>query len=65
MFDGDTVFALALGERAERLADPDSAAVQTSMIGAAAATVLARAIVKAVRHASELHGIPAAGTETL
>jgi L-aminopeptidase/D-esterase-like protein len=65
MFDGDTVFALALGERAERLADPDSAAVQTSMIGAAAATVLARAIVKAVRHAGELHGIPAAGTETL
>jgi len=65
MFDGDTIFALALGERAEQLADPDSAAVQTSMIGAAAATVLARAIVKAVRHASELHGIPAAGTETL
>lgn len=61
MFDGDTVFALALGAREERLSDPDSAAVQTSMIGAAAATVLARAIVKAARHASELHGIPAAG----
>ena len=65
MFDGDTVFALALGERTEQLADLDSAAVQTSMIGAAAATVLARAIVKAIRHASELHGIPAASTETL
>lgn len=61
MFDGDTVFALALGARDERLGDPDSAAVQTSMIGAAGATVLARAIVKAARHAHELHGIPAAG----
>jgi L-aminopeptidase/D-esterase-like protein len=60
MFDGDTVFALALGARDERLSDPDSAAIQTSMIGATAATVLARAIVKAARHASELHGIPAA-----
>lgn len=64
MFDGDTVFALALGGREDRQSDPDSAAVQTSMIGAAAATVLARAIVKAARHASELHGIPAAGTES-
>jgi L-aminopeptidase/D-esterase-like protein len=62
MFDGDTVFALALGARADRQSDPDSAAVQTSMIGAAAASVLARAIVKAARSASELHGIPAAGT---
>ncbi len=62
MFDGDTVFALALGARADRQSDPDSAAVQTSMIGAAAASVLARAIVKAARNASELHGIPAAGT---
>lgn len=63
MFDGDTVFTLALGERATRQGDPDSAAIQTSMIGATAATVLARAIVKAVRHAGELHGIPAAGAE--
>lgn len=64
MFDGDTVFALALGERAERQSDPDSAAIQTSTIGAAAASVLARAIVKAVRHASDLHGIPAARAES-
>jgi L-aminopeptidase/D-esterase-like protein len=64
MFDGDTVFALALGERAERQNDPDSAAIQTSTIGAAAASVLARAIVKAVRHASDLHGIPAARAES-
>ena len=63
MFDGDSVFALALGARAERQTNQDSAAIQTSMIGAAAATVLARAIVKAVRHADELHGIPAASTE--
>ncbi len=63
MFDGDTVFALALGPRAERQTSPDSAAIQTSMIGAAAASVLARAIVKAARNARDLHGIPAAGTE--
>ena len=59
MFDGDTVFALALGSRANR-ADEASATLQTSMIGAAAANVLARAIVKAVRHAHALHGVPAA-----
>lgn len=64
MFDGDIVFALSLGARAERLDNPDSAAIQTSMIGALAATVLARAIVKAVRHASELHGVAAAGAES-
>jgi L-aminopeptidase/D-esterase-like protein len=63
MFDGDTIFTLALGEREERLSDPNSAAIQTSMVGAAAATVLARAIVKAARHADELFGIPAAGAE--
>ncbi|HXR66318.1 MAG TPA: P1 family peptidase [Ktedonobacteraceae bacterium] len=60
MFDGDTVFALALGAREERQTSPDSAAIQTSMLGAAATTVLARAIVKAARHADELFGIPAA-----
>lgn len=63
MFDGDTVFALALGARADRQSNPDNAAVQTSMLGAAAASVLARAIVKAVRHAKKLHGIPAADSE--
>lgn len=62
MFDGDTVFALALGARPDRQSSPDNAAIQTSMLGAAAANVLARAIVKAVRHAEKLHGIPAAGT---
>lgn len=63
MFDGDTVFALALGNHAEWQTDPSSAAAQTSIIGAAAATTLARAIVKAVRHAKQLHGVPAANTE--
>jgi L-aminopeptidase/D-esterase-like protein len=63
MFDGDTVFALALGAREERQSNPEGAAIQTSMIGAAAATVLARAIVKAARYADELFGIPAANTE--
>ncbi len=57
MFDGDTVFALAVGP----LAPPSPAtALQISGIGAAAATTLARAIIKAVRRASDLHGIPAA-----
>jgi L-aminopeptidase/D-esterase-like protein len=61
MFDGDTVFALALGPRSEQAVNPGSAAAQTSMIGAAATTALAQAILKAARHASTLHGIPAAG----
>jgi L-aminopeptidase/D-esterase-like protein len=60
MFDGDTIFALALGARSQARADPATAAKQVSILGAAAANTLARAIIKAVRHASELHGIPAA-----
>ncbi|HET8839836.1 MAG TPA: P1 family peptidase [Ktedonobacteraceae bacterium] len=59
MFDGDTVFALALGPR-EKRADENSAAILTSTLGALAATVLARAVIKAVQHASDLHGVPAA-----
>jgi L-aminopeptidase/D-esterase-like protein len=59
MFDGDTVFALALGPTSQRLHDSPFAAVQISTIGAAAATTLARAIVKAVRNATTLHGVPA------
>lgn len=64
MFDGDTVFALALGPKAQTLPDPATLAMQASLIGAAAATTLARAIVKAVRHATELHGVPAAQSNT-
>jgi L-aminopeptidase/D-esterase-like protein len=60
MFDGDTIFALALGPQSQTMTNPALAASQVSMIGAAAAITLARAIVKAVRHATELHGVPAA-----
>ncbi len=59
MFDGDTVFALATGPRLNNRADAATAAAQISMLGAAAATALARAIVKAVQAAQDLHGIPA------
>ena len=59
MFDGDTVFALALGPGSQILHGSPLAAMHTSAIGAAAATTLARAIVKAVRNATTLHGVPA------
>jgi L-aminopeptidase/D-esterase-like protein len=59
MFDGDTVFALSL-KREQETAPESANAAQVSMIGAAAATTLARAIVKAIRSANDLHGIPAA-----
>jgi L-aminopeptidase/D-esterase-like protein len=59
MFDGDTVFALALGPSSQTLHSSPLAAVQVSTIGSAAAVTLARAIVKAVYHATTLHGIPA------
>ena len=58
-FDGDTVFALALGPREQRQVDLATNAYQVSMIGAAAAKVLAQAIVNAVRQATDLHGVPA------
>ncbi len=63
MFDGDTVFALALGQQPTTPANAaDSAAqgLQISLIGAAAASTLARAIVKAILNATPLHGVPAA-----
>jgi len=55
MFDGDTVFALATGKppKKGKGADP-------SVVGAAAAEVLARAVVRAVRQAKSLGGVPAA-----
>jgi len=61
MFDGDTVFALALGT-ASQPKEAATTASQVSMIGATAATTLARAILNAVRNASALHGVPAAQT---
>jgi len=60
LFDGDIVFALALGEEPQTHIDPALMAAQVSMIGATAATTLARAVVKAIRHATALHGVPAA-----
>ena len=62
MFDGDTVFALATGSspQAQTSPDPALAPVRVSLIGAAAANTLARAILKAVRNATDLHGVPAA-----
>lgn len=60
MFDGDTVFALALGPQLATRPDQATLASQVSMIGAAAATTLARAIIKAIRNATALHGVPAA-----
>ena len=59
MFDGDTVFALALGAQTQTHPDPATTSLQVSTIGAAAATTLARAIIKAVRNATDLHGVPA------
>jgi L-aminopeptidase/D-esterase-like protein len=49
-FDGDTVFALSLGEKKADL----------SLIGAVAADVLAEAVVAAVLQADSLHGLPCA-----
>lgn len=67
MFDGDTVFALALGSLGASQSAPydiASGAFQVSLIGDAAATMLARAIVKAVRAAKTLHDVPAAANPT-
>src|SRR5438132_310404 len=55
MFDGDTVFALALGT-ASQPKEAATTASQVSMIGATAAATLARAILNAVRNARALHG---------
>jgi L-aminopeptidase/D-esterase-like protein len=59
MFDGDTIFALATGPRLHERVDAAQAALQISTVGAAAATTVARAIVKAINAAQDLHGIPA------
>ena len=59
MFDGDTIFALALGAKTQIQPDMATTAFQVSMVGEAAAATLARAIVKAVRNAATLHDVPA------
>jgi len=55
MFDGDTVFALATGQEPKRGGGCDP-----SVVGAAAAEALTRSIVRAVRTAESLGGVPAA-----
>jgi L-aminopeptidase/D-esterase-like protein len=53
MHDGDTVFALATGRRTGVQAD-------LTAVGAVAASVLAEAVVRGVRQATSLAGVPAA-----
>jgi len=55
MFDGDTIFALATGKPPKKGKGTDP-----SVVGAAAAEVLAQAVVRAVQQAESLGGIPAA-----
>jgi|SRR5579884_251765 len=59
LFDGDTVFALALRPTGENNLDTQISPQLVSMVGAAATITLARAIVKAVRSATSLHGVSA------
>jgi L-aminopeptidase/D-esterase-like protein len=62
MFDGDTVFALSMSPRTPITPNTGERAYLTSRIGWHAAETLARAIVKAIRAATTLHGIPSVGT---
>ena len=57
MFDGDTVFALATGKPPKR---GKAKECDPSVVGAVAAEVLARAVVRAARQAESLGGLPAA-----
>ena len=52
MYDGDTVFALSLGDR--------QADINT--LGSAAAEALAQAILRAVRLATTMGGVPGLGS---
>ena len=63
MFDGDSIFALSLGSADQQPLTTALMAQRISLLGSVAADTLARAIVKAVRHAQELCGVPAAGSE--
>ncbi len=59
-FDGDTVFALSLARTEARAAAPGGVGPAiVAQAGALAASVLARAVVDAVRAATGLHGVPA------
>jgi L-aminopeptidase/D-esterase-like protein len=59
-FDGDVVFALSTARAEEPPLDPSGATLALALAGAQAAQTLARAILKAARAATSLHGIPAA-----
>ena len=54
MFDGDTLFALATGSNNEPLMEAD-----VNTVGAYAAEVVAEAIVRAVKAAEGVAGLPA------
>jgi len=69
-FDGDTIFALSTNRArvqptsanavsAGNTGMANSATMALTFAGVAAANALARAIVKAVRAATSLHGVPA------
>ena len=58
MFDGDTVFALSTGKPPKKGSGADPTI--TTVVGIAAADVLARAVVRAVQQAESLGGVPAA-----
>ena len=58
--DGDVVFALSTAREAPTPAQPGWQ-IALALAGAIAAQTLARAVVKAVRAATGLHGVPAAG----
>ena len=53
IFDGDTMFAVATGLRGS------ASAANLTLIGALAAEAVARAVIRAVRAAKGVHGIPA------
>lgn len=59
-FDGDTIFALSTARfSGAALPDTDGESLALGLAGAMAARTLARAIAKAVRAATSLHGVPA------
>jgi L-aminopeptidase/D-esterase-like protein len=58
MFDGDTVFALSTGKPPKKGSGADPTV--TTVVGIAAADVLAQAVVRAVQQAESLGGLPAA-----
>jgi L-aminopeptidase/D-esterase-like protein len=55
MFDGDSVFTLALGTQSGRVQTVVEAAQYVTMLGSVAADTLARAIVKAVQRVDSAH----------